>query len=241
MDINRGNKKDLILIVSLIFILFILNYNSLDNALENFLENAQTEIISVDRIIDGDTIESNGTSIRLLGINSPERGEPYFNEAKNFLEELIFNETIQLEFVGQKQDKYYRSLGYLHYKGENINIKMVENGLANYYFFDGRDKYSDDLEIAWNSCLEKEINLCKPSEHICSECIEINGDRIINQCGFSCNINGWEIKSEGRDKVVLNGTLGIDEGREFDLDLSDSGGSLFLRDAEGGLVSWKNG
>ena len=44
----------------------------------------------VSRIIDGDTIElQNGERVRLLGINTPEKGQPYYEEATNRLKELI--------------------------------------------------------------------------------------------------------------------------------------------------------
>jgi len=44
----------------------------------------------VPRIIDGDTIElQNGERVRLLGINTPEKGQPYYEEATNRLQELI--------------------------------------------------------------------------------------------------------------------------------------------------------
>lgn len=236
---KKENKRDVIILISLVAILFVINYPFLDNALENFIDGATRKIISVDRVIDGDTIESNGTSIRLLGINSPERGEFYYSEAKEFLEEQLLGENVTLEFVGQREDKYYRMLAYVHFGGQNINVKMVENGFANYYFFDGRDKYSDELENAWQLCIENEINLCEKSENVCSSCMEIRDGGIVNQCNFACNINGWEIKGEGRDKVEFNGTLASEESREFELDLSDSGGSLFLRDSESKLAVWK--
>ena len=41
----------------------------------------------VSRIIDGDTIELNKkTKLRLLSIDSPERGQLYYNQAKKYLE-----------------------------------------------------------------------------------------------------------------------------------------------------------
>ena len=41
---------------------------------------------------------------------------------------------------------------------------MVENGFANYYFYSGKDKYSDDLLEAWNKCIQNDVNLCEKSE-----------------------------------------------------------------------------
>ena len=55
------------------------------------------ETVIASRIIDGDTIVVNNVSIRLLGMNTPERGEKYYQEAKNYLALLISNKTIWLE------------------------------------------------------------------------------------------------------------------------------------------------
>jgi endonuclease YncB( thermonuclease family) len=236
-----SKRKNIIILISLIFFFLILNYNFFDSSLESFFLGSQQEKVFVERVIDGDTIVTEIGHVRLLGINTPERGEKGFLEAKEFLEDLVFNESVILQYVGEREDKYRRILAYIFYKNENINVKMVEEGFGNYYFYDGKDIYSDDLEEAWDSCLEKEKGMCRPSENICSTCISINREdfSIINNCDFSCEINGWEMKEEGRDKFVFEGFLNSGEEIEFELSLDDSGGSLFLRDGVGGLVFWR--
>ena len=45
-----------------------------------------TSLFTVTRVIDGDTIElSNGETVRFVCINTPEKGQPGFQEAKEFL------------------------------------------------------------------------------------------------------------------------------------------------------------
>lgn len=232
-------QKDVLVLALLIIALVAVNYSWLDDALDNFLNTS--EQVHVDRIIDGDTIESNKTSIRLLGINSPERKEYFYEEAKDFLEELILNQTVYLKYGKEKYDKYGRTLAYIFLNNTNINIKLVENGYANYYFYGGKDEYSNALEKAWEDCIDKEINLCKPSTNTCAECVDIkNSNTIINTCSFSCDITGWEMKEEGRNKFVFNVTLQPDEETGFELDLTDFGKSLFLRDDAGKLVVWES-
>ena len=46
------------------------------------------ESVFVTRVIDGDTIETENSTIRLLGINTPERGKEYYGEAKDFLKQI---------------------------------------------------------------------------------------------------------------------------------------------------------
>ncbi len=85
---------------------------------------------SVTNVIDGDTIKMGGQSIRLIGINSPEIGEPCSLEAKEKLEELLYNRTIRLEGDVQEKDTYGRLLRYVYVGNLFVNAEMVRLGLA---------------------------------------------------------------------------------------------------------------
>lgn len=231
--------KQAILLIFLILLIFTINYSYIDEKLEDFL--LDYEIVIVERVIDGDTFVSGNNSIRLLGINSPERGEKYYDESKKFLEEMILNENVTLEYVGERQDKYGRILAYIYFNEKNVNVNLVEQGFANYYFYSGKDIYSDDLMGAWNLCIKNNVNLCEKSKDICGECVSVSQSKIVNECDFDCNIEGWEIKTEGRSKFTFEEKTFF-PGQEigFELDLANSGDSLFLRDKEGKLVLWES-
>ena len=230
-------QKDVLVLALLIIALVAINYNWLDNALNNFLNTS--EQVHVDRIIDGDTIESNKTSIRLLGINTPERGELYYEEAKEFLEQEILNKTVNLKYGKEMYDKYQRVLAYIFLDNTNINLKIIENGLANIYFPSGKDQYYNQFKQAWEDCIDNQINLCELSPHVCAQCISINTNSIINNCSFECDITNWIIKGEGREKFIFNETLSSGQEAGFELDLTETGDTLFLRDDEGKLVVWR--
>ncbi len=220
------------------FVLFIVNYRFLDAAVVGFFEQRETGV--VERIIDGDTIviENYSENVRLLGINSPERGEIGFEEAKEFLEDLILEEEVVLEITGK--DKYYRTLAYVHLGNKNVNVEMVEEGFANYYFYSDGEKYSEELMDAWEKCLENGKNLCEKSQDVCADCIYVKGETIVNSCNLYCDVGGWEIHSEGRKKFVFSEqVLKTGEKVGFEIDLTNSGGSLFLRDGEEKLVLWE--
>ena len=233
-------SQDVRLLVILIILLFIINYPFLDRALTKFLNTDET--VFVDRIIDGDTIEAGNRneSIRLLGINTPERGELYYAEAKQFLEGRILNKTVNLKFGKDRYDKYDRTLAYIFLDNKNINQEIIENGFANYYFPSGRDSYYGDFLTSWKICIDKNVNLCEKSGDVCAECIEIkDSNTIINTCSFSCNLNGWKIKAEGRNYTVFSNTLKSQEEASFNLELTPTGDTIFLRDKDGKLVLWE--
>ena len=237
---KRKNAKKLL--IFLIILLIVINYNFIDSFLESIFNPREPVIIN--RVIDGDTVEANDISIRLLGINTPERGEIYYEEAKEFLESIILNKTVYLEYGKEKYDKYDRILGYLFLEDESINIKLIENGFANYYFPSGKDKYYPEFKIAWENCNK---NLCEESTHKCSECIKLQeldykNEIVIlkNVCSFECDLNNWQIKDEGRKKLELDFTLSENQEKiiEFEDVWTDTGDTLFLRDSDSKLVLW---
>ena len=259
---NKKQKQANILI-ALIVTLFIINYPFLDDLTEKFL-SSNREQAKVLRIIDGDTIETNLGIIRLLGINTPERGEKYYAEAKSFLEQEITNKTIWLEKTKEEADRYDRLLRYVFLGNKNINIELINNGLANPYFPSGKDRYALKFYDSWKKCVgEGEKNLCENSDDKCADCIKLvkldyNNDEVVlgNNCNFNCELTSWSIKDEGRKEFVFpkftlkqNNELNIvvskievdnTEGTIYwirqDYVWTKSGDSLFLRDKEGKLV-----
>jgi len=246
----NNKSKQIILLTILILLLILINYSFIDNFLIKTFENPQSLFVS--RIIDGDTIEADNLTIRLMGINCPERGEKYYLKAKEFLENSILNKPIQIESFGK--DRYYRELAYIFYKTKNIDIQLVENGLANIYILENK-KYKKQLNEAWEKCLKKNINLCEKSQNKCVECIQIKkfnykDDFVIfeNICNFNCNLNNWSIKDEGRKKYIFENT-NINSNQEIKITSedfnqnyvwTDTGDTLFLRDDQEKLVLWKN-
>ena len=257
------NRKEISLLVIILLILFLTNYSFLDGKLEDFLNEHETGF--VERIIDGDTIVVDGNSTRMLGINTPEKGELYALEAKEFLEESVLNKTIRFEFGKQKYDLYKRTLAYIILNRENINLKLVENGFANFYFPSGKDTHYEEFKEAWEKCVKENKNLCEKSTNICSECIELKklqhkDQEVIfyNKCSFNCDLTSWEIKDEGRKRFIfpkfilqsgkeIKIKVGIGENNEERLFWKDetyvwtkSGDTLFLRDSKEKLVLWQN-
>ena len=86
----------------------------------------------VKRIVDGDTVHlRDGTKVRLHGIDTPERDQPYGKQATRNLDKLI-GRTV---FVVEKDtDRYGRLVGVIYTpEGVNVNLEMVCNGSAWWY------------------------------------------------------------------------------------------------------------
>ncbi|TXT66988.1 MAG: membrane protein of unknown function [Promethearchaeota archaeon] len=89
-------------------------------------------------IVDGDTFDVDyGERIRLADINTPEVGEPGYQEAKDYLNTLIYDKNICLDIDDKfETDPYgrYVAVIYLPYNTTHylhVNKHMVDTGLAN--------------------------------------------------------------------------------------------------------------
>tara|TARA_Y100000034_G_C6844755_1_gene382558 strand:+ start:661 stop:1266 length:606 start_codon:yes stop_codon:yes gene_type:complete len=98
---------------------------------------------TVTKVVDGDTIDlSNGDRIRFSGINTPETGECYYQEAKDELTFLTLDKEIFIEKDRSDEGKYGRKLRYIYLDNETlVNSILVEKGFAKVY-----DKYKDDTK-----------------------------------------------------------------------------------------------
>ena len=102
------------------------------------INNKQTEerVFIVVHIVDGDTFDvDSGERIRMLGIDTPERGEYFYKEAKNRLAELIEGKEVKLVKDVSERDRYGRLLRHVYYNNEWINKKMIDEGFARFVTF----------------------------------------------------------------------------------------------------------
>ena len=113
------------------------------------------------KVIDGDTIDlENGERIRFSGINTPETGECYYQEARDTLKKMLLNRYVYLEKDRSDRGNYGRLLRYVYLEGTNVNSFMVMEGYAKVY-----DKYKDDtkrygeLKIAENIAIERGLGV----------------------------------------------------------------------------------
>jgi endonuclease YncB( thermonuclease family) len=89
-------------------------------------------------IADGDTIIITNTAnqplrIRLQGIDAPEAGQSFSNEAQQLLEKLVTGKTVSLEFDPHgKPDAEGRIVAKVYLEGRDIGLEQIKAGLAWY-------------------------------------------------------------------------------------------------------------
>jgi micrococcal nuclease len=110
-------------------------------------DRAPHDRFKVIRIIDGDTVELlGGDRLRLLGIDCPERGEPFYDSATNYLTRLALDKITQVGFSHRRRDGYGRLLAYMTIDSQFVNAMMVRSGLAYVYLFDDNLADRENIE-----------------------------------------------------------------------------------------------
>ena len=81
---------------------------------------------------DGDTIvvlhDGRGETIRLYGIDAPEKGQDFGNRAKQTLSELVFRKVVEIK--NMDTDRYGRMVAVVTIGMKTANEAMIEAGMA---------------------------------------------------------------------------------------------------------------
>ena len=98
----------------------------------SFTVPATAELKVIAKVIDGDTIKlSDGTRVRLHGIDAPERNQPYGKKAARELNRLL-GSSVYVEATDT--DRFGRTIAVLWtINGVNVNLEMVCTGAAWWY------------------------------------------------------------------------------------------------------------
>jgi len=244
------NKKYAFILASLILFLVLINFLSLTTF---SIREQKREKVVISRIIDGDTLDLlDGRTIRLLNINSPEKGAFGHNLSTEFLKDFE-NKTVEIEITGT--DKYQRDLARI-YAPEYLNLKLVEQGFASKFLVD--ESELGEFSKAEESAIKNSLGIWKKSSYF--GCLDSEIDKIgeevliINNCP-ELDIAGWILKDESRktytfnnvkfEKIILHSGKGINNLTDIFWQSgtniwNNDRDSLYLFDSNGGIVEYES-
>lgn len=96
---------------------------------------------TVENVVDGDTIDasidlgfkvSTRQRMRLARIDTPERAQPNYQEAKEFVKSAVLNKSVTIKTEKVSKWGYYLAEVVLA-DGRNLNDMLVQAHLAKYY------------------------------------------------------------------------------------------------------------
>jgi endonuclease YncB( thermonuclease family) len=97
-------------------------------------------VVPVERVVDGDTLDSAEGRIRLFGVDTPERGARCFAEATKRLTELA-GDSVRVEAGPRQGDGYGRRLYYVYTEaGDSIDETLLKEGLGLAWIGDGQHR-----------------------------------------------------------------------------------------------------
>lgn len=107
----------------------------------------------VKEVIDGDTVTIKGfdTSVRYLGIDTPEilteysPGDPLAEKARDLNRRIVNGKKVRLEFDKQKYDDYGRLLANVFVDNTFVNEEIVRSGLARVLIIKPNEKYASRI------------------------------------------------------------------------------------------------
>ena len=105
-------------------------------------------------VTDGDTFDcilgGKEVTIRLYGVDAPESGQLYGDDAEQWLRDQIGDKSVNIERI--EEGYYGRTIAIVKINGKNINGALVKNGLAWV-----SDRYCDQEELCdrWRDYQQK--------------------------------------------------------------------------------------
>jgi micrococcal nuclease len=175
----------------------------------------------VARIVDGDTVEietlaGDRETVRLIGINTPESGECFSEEATVALGALLSDEVITMTSDVSDRDQYGRLLRYLWLdRGVFVNEIMVRGGFAQARDYPPDSSYATEILAAQGSAQFDAVgiwadNACGPATRADLRVVDVLADppgsdtddvggewvEIANTGASEISMRGWILKDE---------------------------------------------
>lgn len=92
----------------------------------------ETTLMRVVRVVDGDTIwVEGGEKIRYVGVDTPEREQAFYREARSKNLELVGGSVVEVVVCrDEPRDRYGRLLAWIYVDGLDVGGELLKAGLA---------------------------------------------------------------------------------------------------------------
>lgn len=200
----------------------------------------------VTAVQDGDSIVvllTNGenVTVRLLGINAPEQGECFHQEAKQHLADEIAGRTVIL--TDTDTDQFGRTLAHVWKDGSHVNLDLVSGGFAMGTTPDEDDPLGGTIIEAERRAIENGVGLwtgtsCGSAPIPAVEIDSINYDppgpdgnnldaetiEIVNRGSVYVDLSGWVVRDESsRNRFTFVDGSGLSSGASLTVTSADHG------------------
>ena len=172
-------------------------------------DTTQDYNMTVTEVIDGDTFYlGNGDKIRMLGINTPESGRPYAQEATDFLTNMILGKEVTLvnDSKNDDVDSYGRLLAHVYVNDTFVNYEIIKTGYAFWYPYTSGTDFDTEYEAAQNDASNNKIGLWTESSYNLTidyieydpEGEEADGEYLVltNHENYNVTMVGWFLQDE---------------------------------------------
>ncbi|MCD6162361.1 MAG: thermonuclease family protein [candidate division Zixibacteria bacterium] len=121
-------------------------------------------------VYDGDTFTlSSGKKVRIAMIDTPEKGEPFCDEATQYLSDLVLGKEVSLKPIGKGIDRYGRTLAEVYVDSANVSQLMLKAGLAVLYLFKDNAYLKDEYLQYQIYAYENKIGIWSLPEPVAEE------------------------------------------------------------------------
>ena len=105
-----------------------------ENELDDF-HVANERKLTIKSVYDGDTFTSStGEKLRLIGVDTPEKGEDFDPAATKLVKNLILDKEVTIKVCPEKRDRYGRTLAQVFTAdGRSVGRELISAGLAREY------------------------------------------------------------------------------------------------------------
>lgn len=211
-------------------------------------------------VTDGDTVEVEDagdypSKLRLLGIDSPEHNQLFFQEAKNFVFQKISGQEVEILISvkrSEQKDQFDRTLALLIIDDEIVNLSILKEGLAKRFAIDNLlinkeewDKIENEARNQnigiWSNLVSGKIIISEILPDPVGKDSDLEWIELQNISDSPIDLSGWILDKKTQYQIPEATILGpgqflVLKRTETKISLSNDGDSLDLYFPDGTLA-----